>query len=239
MCYNGKEIIEIKGSWSICPLAFWLILMRPDRKGNCLAILYILVKNETENSYHFFWANQRQVISKFFSWTQYGFSVNRCDWRILAGNEERIGRDCLNRIGILNLNLNSLYDVTWHKHKNTQTRRPFQFWHFRKTRILWEMTDSNRPCEGNVMNFWHTYSLTELDNQGFPKYDFTTGVFGRMCLIVFSCFYIEIAYSNFTFCGATRLVFLAHHNFNRTSTPPSIRPLFFPMFSLCSLASSF
>ena len=33
-------------------------------------------------------------------------------------------------------------------------------------------------------------------------------VFGRMCWIVFSCFYIEIAYSNFTFCGAfTRSVF--------------------------------
>ena len=26
----------------------------------------------------------------------YDFSVNRCDWRILMGNEKRIVRDCLN-----------------------------------------------------------------------------------------------------------------------------------------------
>ena len=39
------------------------------------------------------------IISKFFSWIQYDFSVNRCDWRILAGNEKRIGLYCLNQIG--------------------------------------------------------------------------------------------------------------------------------------------
>ena len=52
---------------------------------------------ETNYSYHFFSANQQKVVSKFFSWTQHEFCVNRCDWRILAGNEKRIGKDCLNR----------------------------------------------------------------------------------------------------------------------------------------------
>ena len=31
---------------------------------------------ETENSYHFFWANQKKVVSKFFSWTQFEFCAN-------------------------------------------------------------------------------------------------------------------------------------------------------------------
>ena len=34
--------------------------------------------------------------------------------------------------------------------------------------------------------------------------------FGRICFLVFSCFYIEIAYSNFTYCGPYTLSFLAH-----------------------------
>ena len=55
------------------------------------------VSSETDNSYHFFWANHQQGVSKFFSWIQYDFSVNSCDWRILAGNEKRIGWYCLNR----------------------------------------------------------------------------------------------------------------------------------------------
>ena len=33
----------------------------------------------------------------FYSWTQYDFRLNMCDWRILAVNEKRIVRDCLNR----------------------------------------------------------------------------------------------------------------------------------------------
>ena len=45
----------------------------------------------------FFWANHQQGASKFISWTQYDFSVNWCDWRILAGNKKRIGWYCLNR----------------------------------------------------------------------------------------------------------------------------------------------
>ena len=51
---------------------------------------------ETDNLYHFFWANQEKVVGKLFSWTQHEFCVNRCDWIILAGNEKRIGKDCLN-----------------------------------------------------------------------------------------------------------------------------------------------
>ena len=44
-------------------------------------------------------ANQQKVISKFFSLTQI---VNRRDWRILAGNEKRIARDCLNQANQFN-----------------------------------------------------------------------------------------------------------------------------------------
>ena len=62
-------------------------------KGPCWRL-----PSKTENSYHFFWANQK-VISKFFSWTQYEFCVNRCYWRTLAGNEKKMGQDCLNRTG--------------------------------------------------------------------------------------------------------------------------------------------
>ena len=53
------------------------------------AFWYTPFVNETNNSYHFFWANQEKVVGKFFSWTRYEFCVNRCDWRILAGNEQR------------------------------------------------------------------------------------------------------------------------------------------------------
>ena len=62
--------------------------VRPDR---------CTTGRETDKSYHFFGSNQQNAGIKSFSWTQYDFSVNRCDWRILAGSDKRVVRNCLNR----------------------------------------------------------------------------------------------------------------------------------------------
>ena len=40
----------------------------------------------------FFGANQQKGNMKLFSLTQYDFSVNRCDWRILVGKDDSIIR---------------------------------------------------------------------------------------------------------------------------------------------------
>ena len=53
---------------------------------------------ETGKSYHFFRASQQNCNLKFYLWTQYDFRVNRWDWHILAGNEERTAWDCQNRL---------------------------------------------------------------------------------------------------------------------------------------------
>ena len=45
----------------------------------------------------FLGANKQKAGIKSCSWTQYDFSVNRCDWCILVGNEKRIMWNCLNR----------------------------------------------------------------------------------------------------------------------------------------------
>ena len=47
-------------------------------------------ESERSFSYHFVWANQWKVGIKFFSWTQYAFCKDRCNWHILAGNDWRI-----------------------------------------------------------------------------------------------------------------------------------------------------
>ena len=44
----------------------------------------------------------------------------------------------------------------------------------------------------------------------------------------FSCFHIEIAYSNFTFCGAYTLSFLARHTVSEKRAHPSLQ--FSPMY---------
>ena len=46
--------------------------------------------------------------------------------------------------------------------------------------------------------------------------------FGEYVLNVFSCFYIEIAYSNFTFCGAYMLSFLARHTIRQNEHTPDV-----------------
>ena len=51
----------------------------------------------TEKLYHIFQANQQRTNLKFYSRTQCESHMNRYDWPILAGNEKRIVRDCLNR----------------------------------------------------------------------------------------------------------------------------------------------
>ena len=55
------------------------------------ALFLLSYHSETEKSYNFFRANQQKANLKFYSWTQHDFRVNRCDWRILVGNE-----NCLN-----------------------------------------------------------------------------------------------------------------------------------------------
>ena len=59
----------------------------------------------------FFRANRQKAKMKLFSCTQYDFSVSRCDWRILEGNEKRIVRDCLKHV-VYMLNSQSVSTVT-------------------------------------------------------------------------------------------------------------------------------
>ena len=50
-----------------------------------------------DNPYYFFRANQQQAGTKIYSLTQYSLTVNKCDWYILAGNDEKINSHCLAR----------------------------------------------------------------------------------------------------------------------------------------------
>ena len=59
------------------------------------------------------------------------------------------------------------------------------------------------------------YSFSWNFEKNYRAPDFADNVFGN-----FSCFYTEIAYSNFTFCGAYTLSFLALHTIlDKASTP--------------------
>ena len=53
---------------------------------------------ERNNPYYFFRANQQQAGTNIYSLTQCSLTVSECDWRILAGNVERINSHCLTRI---------------------------------------------------------------------------------------------------------------------------------------------
>ena len=52
---------------------------------------------ERNNSYYFSRANQQKAGTKIYSLTQCSLTVNKCDWHILAGNDERINSHYLIR----------------------------------------------------------------------------------------------------------------------------------------------
>ena len=63
-----------------------------------LSLVSKLKWNERDNPYYFFQANQQKPDTKIYSLTQCSLTVNKCDWHILAGNNERIKSHCLTLI---------------------------------------------------------------------------------------------------------------------------------------------
>ena len=64
-------------------------------------------------------------------------------------------------------------------------------------------------------------------------------VFGRMGSIVFSCLSIENAYSNFTYCGAYMLSFLACYIISAKRAHPSVLICHTEMFTLVLVRDSY
>ena len=53
------------------------------------------LRKRQSNLYYFFRANQQKADTKIYSSTLCIFTVNECDWHILAGNDNRIKSHCL------------------------------------------------------------------------------------------------------------------------------------------------
>ena len=72
-------------------------------------VLKLSIFFEKESSYNFFRANQEKGNINFYSWTQYDFNVNRCDWRILACDEKNINSKGLFESPRISKNVKAIY----------------------------------------------------------------------------------------------------------------------------------
>ena len=68
-------------------LEFCVIHFAPLTKGS-VADRYL--EGVKEKIHNFLRATQQQVSTKIYSLTQCSLTVNKCDWQILGGNDERI-----------------------------------------------------------------------------------------------------------------------------------------------------